>query len=76
MVFLLPVVIFITLDCFGVSCKVLEILAVDRSAFSTVDWNLEWSTKHQKICLGKLNSNIAFLRNPDLSTQDNPQTLL
>ena len=34
--FLLPVVLFISLNCFGVSCLVLEISAVEISAFSLI----------------------------------------
>ena len=34
--FLLPVVLFISLDSFGVSCLVLEISAVEISAFSLI----------------------------------------
>jgi len=34
--FMLPVVLHISQHCFGVSCRVLEILAVERSAFSSI----------------------------------------
>ena len=34
--FILPVELFVSLDCFGVSCLVLEISAVEISAFSQV----------------------------------------
>ena len=34
--FLLSVVLFINLDCFDVSCLILEILAVEISAFSPI----------------------------------------
>ena len=37
--FLLPVVLFINLYCFGVSCLVLEILAVEVSAFFQILWD-------------------------------------
>ena len=36
--FLLPVVLFINLDSFGVSCLVLEISAVEISALSQIQW--------------------------------------
>ena len=37
-IFSLPVVLFISLDSFGVSCLVLEISAVESSAFSLIQW--------------------------------------
>lgn len=33
------VVIFICLDCFGASCQVLKLLALETSAFSWMQWN-------------------------------------
>ena len=38
-IFLLTVVPFIHLDCFGLSCWVLKMPAVEMSAFSRVKWN-------------------------------------
>ena len=37
--FLLHLVLFISLNCFGVSCLVLEISAVEISAFSQIQWD-------------------------------------
>ena len=36
--FLSPVVLFIGLDCFGVSCLLLEILAVQISVYNGTKW--------------------------------------
>ena len=59
----LPVVLFITLDSFGVSCRVLEISAVEISAFSNiigVNGALNLVLTTQINTFKKLISNISF----------------
>ncbi|MDF4304939.1 hypothetical protein P3370_23900, partial [Vibrio parahaemolyticus] len=71
-IFLLPVVLFINLDCFGVSvtdrgvCLLLNITELDGTPLVLL--------KVPKNTFEKLKSSVS--RNRDLVTQDNPQTLL
>ena len=62
--YLLCYFFFLHLNSFGGSCQVLEISAVEMSAFSQIYWN--WTAL-------KL-SNVSFLGNHDPLTQDNPQS--
>ena len=74
---LLPVVLIINLDHFGVSCLVLEISAVEISAFSH-NWTKCGAHRTKKyIKKVHLNSTVMSLsRNHDPVTQNNQQTLL
>lgn len=46
-IFPLPVVLYINLDCFGVSCRMVELSAIEMSAFSPMAFGL-WCSKRQK----------------------------